>query len=177
MNWNHLSATLWVRWRILANRVRRAGKLGNTLFALLLGLAVLISIGSFVFALGVGVGELPGISPIRMMAAWGGLGIGFLFFWSIGLVTDLQRGDAMSLRNLLHLPVSLRWVFLYNYLSSFVSLSVTLFLPPMLGLGVAMIVVNGLSMLVVFPLPLTPATRITVGPVAAKCNCLSRCGQ
>ncbi|MFT4540396.1 MAG: ABC-2 type transport system permease protein [Planctomycetota bacterium] len=147
MNWSHLSATLWIRWRMLINRIKRAGKLGNTIFVLLSVFAVLV--GGFIFmaAYEIGSNELADASPMGVMYTWLGLGIGFLFFWTIGLITDLQRGDAMSLKHLLHLPISLRWVFLYNYTSSYVSLSMALFLPAMFGLTAGMVAARGAAML------------------------------
>ena len=44
--------------------------------------------------------------------------VGFLFFWSIGLLTELQRTEPLSLSKFLHLPVSVNGAFLINYLSS-----------------------------------------------------------
>lgn len=147
MNLEHLRATLWLRWRILRNRVRRGSKMGNALFGALLVLGACVALGLFILAF-VGGLQLPadeGTAPV--LVSWLGLALGFLFFWTIGLVTDLQRSDAMSFKSLLHLPVSLRWVFFYNYLSSFVSLSVAIFLPAMAGLALAMVVANGPRML------------------------------
>lgn len=152
MNWDHLQAVLWLRWRILVNRVRRGGKMGNAVFGFLLFLAVCASIGCFVLALVLGLATLKDATPFPLMAVWAGLALGFLFLWTIGLLTDLQRSDSMSFKHLLHLPVSLRWVFLYNYLSSFVSLAVAIFLPAMLGLCLAMAIVLGPAMLVSIPL-------------------------
>jgi len=137
MNWGHFRSTLWLRWRILVNRIRRTGKLSNFFLGVLVLLGVAAAVGSFSLALSVGREELPGAEPFDVLLMWAILGAIFLFSWMIGLVADLQRSDAMSFKRLLHLPVSLRWVFLYNYLSSFVSLSMVLFVPAMLGLVVA----------------------------------------
>lgn len=152
LNWKHLKAILWLRWRILRNRARRSGKVGNVLMALLLIGAMLVAVASLVAALVIGVKQLPGIDPMHLLLVWAALCVGFLFSWSVGLLSDLQRSDAMSFKNLLHLPVSLSWVFLYNYLSSFVSLSVMIFVPPMIGLSLAMVIVWGFPMLLTFVL-------------------------
>lgn len=136
-----------MRRRILVNRVKRTSKLANTLFGLLVLLGVCVSLGSFALALILGINALPGADPVDLMLVWIVLTIAFVFFWAIGLMTDLQRSDAMSFRNLLHLPVSLGWVFLYNYLSSFVSISAAIFLPGMVGLCLAMVIVYGPPML------------------------------
>ena len=154
MNWIHLKATIWLRWRILVNRVRRTSKLNNAVLGLLIVLGVCASMGLFALALLIGLAELDSADPMHLMLIWVGLAVGFLFFWMIGLLADLQRADAMSFKNLLHLPVSLRWVFLYNYLSSFVSVTAAIFLPAMIGLCLAMVIVHGPLMLFSFPLVL-----------------------
>ena len=155
MKWNHLQAILWMRWRILVNRVKRAGKLSNAFFLFVVVLVLLGSIGLFALAFILGL-ELrpPEAEPMDLMFLWAGLAVAFLFFWTIGLVTDLQRADAMSFKNLLHLPVSLGWIFLYNYLSSFVSVGVMIFMPAMLGLSLALVIVHGPLLLLSFPLVL-----------------------
>ena len=154
MNWIHLKATIWLRWRILVNRVRRTSKLNNAVLGVLIVFGVCASMGLFALALLIGLAELDSAEPMHLMLIWVGLGFAFLFFWMIGLLADLQRADAMSFKNLLHLPVSLRWVFLYNYLSSFVSVSAAIFLPAMIGLSLAMVIVHGPLMLLSFPLVL-----------------------
>jgi hypothetical protein len=50
------------------------------------------------------------------------------------------------------LPVSISGAFLINYLSSLLSVSLILFLPPMLALGLALVWAKGPAMLVVLPL-------------------------
>ncbi len=126
--------------------------MGNALLAFLLVLAVLFSMASFVGAVLIGIAKIPDISSMTLLMIWGGLCLAFLFSWCIGLLSDLQRSDAMSFKNLMHLPVSLSWVFLYNYLSSFVSLSFMLFVPTMLGICVALVIVKGAAMVLAFAL-------------------------
>ena len=137
MNGAHLRAILWIRWRMLVNRVRRAGKLGNTMFTLLSLAIALLSIAAFVGCFEFGIHQFPDWTPFQILLVWSGLVLTFFFFWLIGLVTDLQRADSLSLQNLMHLPVSLHWAFLYNYFSSWVSLSIAVFGSAMLGLSLA----------------------------------------
>ena len=140
MNGIHLRAILWLRWRILVNRIKKAKGVGNLLLALLALLGVAVATLSFLGSIMIGVEVLEQGKPIPVMVMWIVPTLGFTFFWIVGLLTDLQRSDAMSLKNLLHLPVSLRWVFLYNYFSSFVSVTIAIFLPSMLGFWIAMMV-------------------------------------
>ena len=85
------------------------------------------------------------------MYAWDGLIVGFLFFWSIGLVTELQRTEPLSLSKFLHLPVSVNGAFLINYLSSLLRLSLIVFGPVMLGFGLALVYAKGMLLLPVLP--------------------------
>ncbi len=147
MNRHQLQAMLWMRWRILLNRLRRASKLSNILLGALLVLCALIAVGGFVFAFLFGVEELDKAEPVHILGIWLVLAVTFFFFWMSGVMVELQRSDSMSFKNLLHLPVSLGWVFLYNYLGSFVSISMLIFLPPMLGCWLALVVVKGPVML------------------------------
>ena len=145
---------MWVRWRILANRMSRRGKMNSVLFAVLVLLGAMFSVGSFLATFLIGVVELPEAESMEIWGVWVGLSIAFLLFWMIGLMTELSRSDSLSIKNLLHLPVSLGWVFINNYLSSFVSLSIAFFLPAMLGLALAMTKTFGAIMLLCFPLVL-----------------------
>lgn len=148
----HLRAILWMRWRVLLNRMRSRGKGSHVLLGIILVVGPLIAIGLFALALGVGREALPDASPKAVMMSWLGLTMAFLFFWVSGLVTELQQSDSMSIKALLHLPVSLGWVFLYNYLGTFVSLSIAVFLPAMLGFWLAMLLVFGARMWLALPL-------------------------
>jgi hypothetical protein len=91
-------------------------------------------------------------APRVVMVIWDGAIVGFLFFWMIGLISELQRADALSLDRFLHLPVSPTGVFLINYVGSNVSLSLVLFLPAMLGLSAGLVLSHGAGMLPLFPL-------------------------
>ena len=84
---------------------------------------------------------------------WDGLVALFLVFWTIGIVTELQRSEIIDLSRLLHLPVSLRDVFLLNYLASHFSFSLALMLPAMLGLTVGLVLgTRARRWLLLFPL-------------------------
>lgn len=152
---------LWMRSRILVNRLNRSGKLSKALLSILVVGSFLVAAGLFVLALLVGLAELGSAEPKHILWTWIGLALCFLFFWMIGLMTELQRSDGMSFKNLLHLPISLGWVFLYNYVSSFVSLSMLIFLPPMLGLSLALVIVQGPLMLISFLLVFAFFSMIT----------------
>src|SRR5262249_8203318 len=100
----------------------------------------------------IGLLALPKASPAVLLYVWDGLVVAFLFCWAIGLLADLQRSEALSLDKFLHLPVSLTGAFLINYVSPLLSVTLVLFLPPLLALGLALVFAKGPAMLAVLPL-------------------------
>jgi ABC-2 type transport system permease protein len=100
----------------------------------------------------VGVLPLRTASPRALMVVWDGLIAGFVFFWLIGLASELQRSDVLSFDRFLHLPVSPTGAFLINYLGSSLTLSVALFLPAMTGLSLGLVVSRGPRMLLLLPM-------------------------
>ncbi|WP_435017194.1 ABC transporter permease [Tundrisphaera sp. TA3] len=152
MNIEHLRAFVWLRWRILYNTARKAGAVSAALMVVIVVGLVATAIPNLIGTFALGAYLIPKATPDQLMFAWDGLILAFLLFWTIGLLTDLQRSDSLSLSNLLHLPVSVRSAFLINYLSSWTRLSLILFLPVMLGFAFALIFVQGVGQLGVLPL-------------------------
>jgi len=152
LNWQHLKTILWLRWRIRMNQLKRGGIVNTALTIILLVLGLVASVSMFFVALLVGILTLPEASANHILYLWDGIVVAFLFFWLMGLLTELQRSDVMSFDNLMHLPVSLSGAFVFNYVSSLFSVSLILFLPAMVGLSIALVVAKGPSMLILFPL-------------------------
>jgi hypothetical protein len=152
VNVHHLKTMLWLRWRITVRLLKRSGQLNAAITFVFLAVIVFASVAMFFVALVAGYFTLPHASPDHILYLWDGIVVGFLLFWMFGLLIELQRSDVLSLDKLLHLPVSPSGAFLINYLSSFFSLSFVVFLPAMIGLAIAQVVVMGPAMLVVFPL-------------------------
>jgi hypothetical protein len=152
VNWLHLRAFLWLRWRLRMNQWRRAGTVNAVILTILAVAALLLALVLFVSAFVVGLLVLPDAPPAVLMYLWDGLVVAFLFFWAAGLLTDLQRAEVLSLDKFLHLPVSLTGAFLINYLSSLLSLGLILFLPAMVGLSLGLVFGKGPVMLLVLPL-------------------------
>ncbi len=152
MNWQHLQAFCWLRWRLLVNQWRRAGTVNAVLMMIVAIGALVTAVPSFIACFMVGLYVIPKAAPLHLMLAWDALIVGFLFFWSIGLVTELQRTEPISLSKFLHLPVSVNGVFLINYMSSLVRLSMLVCAPVMLAFSLALISVKGVMLLPVLPL-------------------------
>jgi ABC-2 type transport system permease protein len=161
VNWEHLKAFLWLRWRIVSNRNKRAGKWAvilQTIFAVFMFGGALFS-----FATGIAAGYfgLPRVSPAVVLYVWDGVVLAFLFMWMVELLIELQRSELMSLEKFLHLPVSLSGAFLINYLGSISGLGAVLVLPLMIGLSIGLVFAKGPIMLLLFPLIAAFALMVT----------------
>ncbi len=152
MNWEHLKAFVWLRWRLLYNQNRRAGVLNAVITSIAIAAAILGAIPLFIGSYLLGLYAIPKAQPAHLMYAWDAILGVFLFLWMVGLITELQRTDPLSLSKFLHLPVSPNGAFLINYVSSLLRLSLIIFLPVMLAFALALVVVKGVSMLLVLPL-------------------------
>jgi hypothetical protein len=152
VNWQHLKAFVWVRWRLMMNQWRRAGRLNAILMSILAVSALATAIPLLIGSTALGIYLIPKAEPAYLMYVWDGLIVALLFFWMIGLVAELQRTEPLSLSKFMHLPVSVGGAFLINYLSSLVCLSLIVFGPIMLGYALALIYVKGVAMFQVLPL-------------------------
>jgi len=90
---------------------------------LMLLLGAVLAVGGAIGGLAGGFFGLSQASPLVTLLVWDGIVAVFLFFWTAGLISELQRSDLIDLSRLMHLPVSLRDVFLLNYIASHLSLS------------------------------------------------------
>jgi ABC-2 type transport system permease protein len=152
VSWAHLQAFLWLRWRLMANHWRRAGALNAILMMIVVVGLLAMAVPLFAGCLAIGIYAFPKATPAHLLYAWDAMALGFVFFWGIGLMAELQRTETLSLSKFLHLPVSVTAAFLINYLSSLLSLTLVVFLPIMLGFGLALVTTKGPLLLVVAPL-------------------------
>ena len=151
MNWQHLQAFVWLRWRLLKNQWRRAGAVNAVLMMIVVFSALVTAIPLFIGCLMLGIYTIPAATPAQLMYVGDGVIVAFLFFWGIGLVTELQRTEPLSLSKFLHLPVSVNGAFLINYVSSLLRLSLIVFVPVMLAFSLALVWTKGILMLPVLP--------------------------
>jgi hypothetical protein len=152
VNWQHFQTFLWLRWRLRLNQLKRSGVANAIILAILAVLLVFGSVFLFATSLLVGLFALGEVSPLVLLLVWDGLIVVFLFFWCTGLLSELQRTEALSLNRFLHLPVSLTGAFLINYISSLFSVNLALFVPAMLGLALGLVFSRGAAMLWQLPL-------------------------
>ena len=152
MSWPHLQAFVWLRYRMMVNHWRRAGAINAAVMIILavivLATIVPVGIGSFV----AGVFLIPRAEPAHLMYAWDALLVLFLLFWTLGLLSELQRNESLSIVKFLHLPVSVNEAFLLNYVSSLMRLSLLFFGPMALGYALALVYVRGVEQWATVPL-------------------------
>ncbi|HYV39953.1 MAG TPA: hypothetical protein VE988_29985, partial [Gemmataceae bacterium] len=134
------------------NQLKRAGIASMVILAILAPFAVLLPLLLFAGLFLLGWLVFPTVEPVFVLLAWDGLVIAFFFGWATGLIAELQRSEVLSLEKFLHLPVSLKGVFLVNYLSSLASFNLLLFGPAMLGFALGLVLSKGLVMLLLLPL-------------------------
>lgn len=161
MNWSQLRTILWLRWRLTKNQWSRGGGLNATLTLIAALLGVSIGLAGCIGGILAGSLALANAPPQVLLLVWDAIIGTFLFFWMIGIVTEIQRAEAIDLSRLLHLPVSLKGVFVVNYLASHFTLSIIVFLPGMLGLSAGLIWGQGVSMLLLIPLALSFVFMVT----------------
>ena len=151
MNWQHFQAFVWLRWRMMVNQWRRAGAFNAVLMMVIAVGAVVVAVPLLIGSCAMGVNAIPKGTPMHLLYVWDGLIVAFLFTWMIGLITELQRSEPLSLSKFLHLPVSVKSAFLINYFSSLLRLSLIFFVPMMLGYSLALVFVKGAMLLTVLP--------------------------
>ena len=115
-------------------------------------IGLVASAGGGLAGLLAGTFSMADVSPSVMLVVWDAIIGAFLFFWMVGIVAEIQRSETIDIGRLLHLPISLKDIFLVNYLASHLTFSIVLFLPGMLGLAVGLVLGKSWSMVLLLPL-------------------------
>lgn len=152
MSLAHLRTLVWLRSRLSRNQFARGKKwaaiLGIILRVLLCFAAAALTLAAFL----VGALLLDDAPRWVLFTIWGGFAMVFLFMWMISVVSEVQRAEAIDVRRLMHLPVSLRQVFVINYVASLYTPSLILAVPASIALVLGLVVGRGLHMAWLFPL-------------------------
>ncbi len=154
MDWSQLGTMLWLRWRLTRNQWSRSGQLNAALTMIAVAIGIAIGAAGGLGGVLAGALALAKAPPRVVLVVWDVIVGAFLFFWMIGIVTEIQRSEMFDISRMLHLPICLRDIFLVNYLASHLTLSVILFLPAMLGLSLGLTLGRRWSMIWMFPLVL-----------------------
>jgi ABC-2 type transport system permease protein len=161
MNWSQFRTIIWLRWRLSRNQWSRGGKLNAVLTLIIAFIGLALSFVGGIAGLLAGTFVLSKAPPPVMLIVWDLIFGVFLFMWLAGIVSEIQRSETIDISRLLHLPISLRNVFVINYLASHVTASIILFLPGMLGLSAGLILGGRGFMILMFPLVLGVIFMIT----------------
>ena len=161
MDWDQLRTILWLRWRLTRNQWSRSGQLNAVLIMVIAVALLILSVVSGVAGVLIGFFILAERSPTSLLLAWDMFFCAFLFAWMIGMVSEIQRSETIDISRMLHLPISLRDIFLVNYLASHLTISIILFLPLILGLCLGLLLSGQWLMIWMFPLVLGLVFMIT----------------
>lgn len=138
-------------WALLVLKVqlaRNQTRLGDAVAIALLSVAGLVwtgfSIGAGVFCYLAAASAAPRDPNLLLLIFDAGV-CGFLFFAAFGLMTELQRTEAIDFRKMMHFPISLVGVFLLNYAASLFSPMLILFASVMSGLIAGLYVRYGIA--------------------------------
>ncbi|MFC1766234.1 hypothetical protein ACFL6U_29685 [Planctomycetota bacterium] len=133
-----LRTILWLRWRLSRNQWSRGGQINGVLTLAIVFIGMIAGgIGGFV-GMAVGAFAFHDAHPAVLLGIWDALILAFLFFWMMGLLTEIQRAEMIDIRRLMHLPIKLSQLFYLNFVASHVCLSLAMFLPFMLGLSLGL---------------------------------------
>jgi hypothetical protein len=152
MHWSQIQTILWLRWRLTRNQWARGGRVNVGISIVIMVLLLLIGLGGGIAGLLAGMFGVTNSFPEVMLGVYDALTVAFLFFWCIGILSTIQRSESIDVGKLLHLPVSLKGIFLVNYFASHVTLSIIAFLPVMLGLALGLALGRSWTMLAMVPL-------------------------
>ncbi len=150
-----LKTILWLRWQLSRNQIRKAGRFVMFITTLLTALAGCAVVGALIGGFLAGRYPLARASDDVVMYVIDGIVAGFLFFWAIGILAEIQRSESVDLQRLLHLPVTLRDVFVVNFIASHVTFGVLLALPLITGLTIGLGLGRDGRFLVLLPLYLS----------------------
>ena len=161
MNWSQLRTIIWLRWRLTRNQWSRGGQLNAVLTLIVAVIGLALGFAGGIAGLLVGAFALSKASPTVMLIVWDLIVVVFLFLWLAGIVSEIQRSETIDISRMLHLPISLRNIFMVNYLASHLTFSIILFLPGMLGLSLGLILGGRGFMILMFPLAIGVVFMIT----------------
>ena len=107
MDWSQLSTMIWLRWHLTRNQWSRRGQLNAALTIIAVASGIAIGAAGGVGGVLVGVFALAKAEAPVMLVVWDVIVGSFLFFWMIGIVSEIQRSETFDISRLLHLPICL----------------------------------------------------------------------
>lgn len=154
MTWSQLCTILWLRWRLTRNQAARLGTVAAMISVIVTTVLVAVGVGGGLAGFLAGAFGRVGASPLSMLGLWDASAGAFLLFWLIGVLAEIQRAEAIDIGKVLYMPVSLRGIFVVNYVASHLTLSIIVFVPWMMGLAAGFVWGRGGMMVFLLPLVL-----------------------
>jgi hypothetical protein len=161
VNWEQVKTILWLRWRLTRNRFARGGPINAALSVFLLAGVLLAGVGLGFGGVALGAFVVAKSPPPAQLLVWDIAIACFLVFWLGGLMIEIQRSESLDITKLLHLPVTLPQVFVFNYAVSHFTPSIVVLVPGMLGLCVGLTLGAGPAMALMVPLVLSFLFMVT----------------
>lgn len=161
MDWGQLRTILWLRYRLKRNQWARGGQIDLIVSMFVSVVVILIGIAGGMAGVVLGAWRMARAIPDIILIAWDIVILAFVFFWMIGIFSEIQRSEMIDIGRLLHLPVSLKDIFLVNYIVSHATACIILFLPGMLGLCLGLVIGRGPEMVLMALLVLSVVFMIT----------------
>jgi ABC-2 type transport system permease protein len=93
-------------------------------------------------------------APVLLLA-WDGVLMVFLIFWVVGLLTEIQRSESVDMSKLLHLPLTLQQVFVFNYAASLFTPMIAMLVPGMIGVCIGQAAGSGPALVLLLPVVLS----------------------
>jgi len=152
MNWEQFRAILWLRWRLTRNQLTRGSGFGAVIAAIAGVMFVVLAVGAGLGAFTVGALALGKVPPYGLMFVCDGILFFVIIFSLVAVLVELQRTESVDLTRLLHLPISLKQVFVFNYLASLISLGTVLSMAILFGLMAGLTINRGFYFLLAMPL-------------------------
>ena len=141
-----LVALVAVRIRLSRNQQLKVGKINFYLSRVVYLLLGITSFGSFLTTAIGGAYFFGNFSEQRCYTFWSVSILGFVIYWLIMFVGQIQQTETISFEKLLHLPLSVKAAFFLNYLSSYANSATWLCCPFLFGLSIGMIAAKGAVM-------------------------------
>jgi len=154
MNWGQLKTIIWLRWRLTRNQWSRGGPLNAIVTLIVMTAALIIGMAGGLIGLLAGALAFKKLVPDALLGLFDAMILVFLFFWMVGLVSEIQRSETIDISRMRHLPVKLKDIFLVNYVASHLCISIILFVPFLIGLALGLALGRGTIMLWLIPLTL-----------------------
>lgn len=151
MNWNQLTALLWLRWTLSRNQLRRGKPINTFLSVVGWALAVLGVLGATIGGFMLGLHLMKQATPEQLLLGVDILTGAFLFAWTLGVLTELQRSEAIDFQRLMHLPISLPQLFVMNYVASLSTPLLMIVIPGGIAITLGWALSQGLSRLAMLP--------------------------